>query len=201
MRKATVFGLFASKKSLSPLLPDFLTTVRLHKSIRSMVRKKICLLGTSAVGKTSLVDRFVNGIFSDKYLTTVGVKISKKTIHLNEERIELLVWDLNGEDRFQKLSSSYLRGAAGYFIVVDGSRRETLESAKIIHKRATKGIGEIPVCLILNKADLTEDWEISSEEIQELKDDNWKIFLTSAKTGTGVEEAFSYLASELVHHE
>jgi small GTP-binding protein len=166
-----------------------------------MVRKKICLLGTSAVGKTSLVDRFVNGIFSEKYLTTVGVKISKKTIHLDDERIELLVWDLNGEDRFQKLSSSYLRGSSGYFVVVDGSRRDTLDSAIIIHERAAKDVGNIPVCLILNKADLNEEWEISNDEIEELKDKGWKIFLTSAKTGTGVEEAFSYLASELVPHE
>ncbi len=166
-----------------------------------MVRKKICLLGTSAVGKTSLVDRFVNGIFSDKYLTTVGVKISKKILHISDERIELLIWDLNGEDRFQKLSSSYLRGAAGYFVVVDGSRRETLESALIVHRRVMQDIGNIPVIMLLNKADLVDQWDISPQEISELEAQNWKIFKTSAKTGTGVEEAFLKLATELVPNE
>lgn len=166
-----------------------------------MIRKKICLLGTSAVGKTSLVDRFVNGIFSDKYLTTVGVKISKKILTVDSERVELLIWDLNGEDRFQRLSSSYLRGAAGYFVVVDGSRRETLESALVIHRRVVKDVGEIPVILLLNKSDLSDEWDISDEDMAELEGHNWKIFRTSAKTGTGVEEAFFQLATELVPHE
>ena len=166
-----------------------------------MIRKKICLLGTSAVGKTSLVDRFVKGIFSDKYLTTVGVKISKKTVHVRDYRVELLLWDLNGEDRFQKLSSSYLRGAAGYFMVVDGSRRDTLESARIIHRRASEDIGDIPVCLLLNKSDLEDEWEISEDEIEGLREDGWNIFVTSAKTGTGVEEAFLSLASMVVPDE
>lgn len=166
-----------------------------------MIRKKICLLGTSAVGKTSLVDRFVNGIFSDKYLTTVGVKISKKILTIEGQRLEMLIWDLNGEDRFQRLSSSYLRGAAGYFVVVDGARRETLESALVIHRRVKKDIGDIPVFLLLNKSDLVDDWEITDQDMAELEGQHWRIFRTSAKTGTGVEEAFFQLATELVPHE
>ncbi|NND72424.1 MAG: GTP-binding protein [Rhodothermales bacterium] len=166
-----------------------------------MVRKKICLLGTSAVGKTSLVNRFVNNAFSEKYLTTVGVRISKKTIQIDSNRVEMLIWDLNGEDRFQKLSTSYLRGASGIFMVADGSRADTLESAKLIYRRVSGDVGKLAVCLLLNKADLQEDWEISDDDLANLKSEGWKIFLTSAKTGTGVEEAFETLASMLVPNE
>jgi len=76
-----------------------------------MIKKKICMLGVFAVGKTSLVQRFVKSMFSEKYLTTVGVKIDKKTIEVKGKIVELMLWDLQGEDEFQKLNATYLRGA------------------------------------------------------------------------------------------
>jgi len=162
-----------------------------------MRHKKVCLLGTSAVGKTSLVKRFVQGIFSDKYMTTVGVKIDRKTESIDGRDVDLLLWDLNGEDRFQKLSMSYLRGASGYLLVVDGTRRQTLDAALVLHHKARAALGDIPCLMLLNKADLTDAWDFDQPDLAELEAQGWTIFRTSAKMGTGVEEAFQTLAQLL----
>lgn len=79
-----------------------------------MIKKKVCMLGAFAVGKTSLVERFVKSIFSEKYVTTVGVKIDKKSMQFDNEQIELLLWDIHGEDEFQKVRPSYLRSNSRY---------------------------------------------------------------------------------------
>ncbi len=78
-----------------------------------MIQKKICMLGGYAVGKTSLVQRFVKGIFSEKYLTTVGVKIDKKVVQVGGREVSLILWDLHGEDDFQQVQMSYMRGGFG----------------------------------------------------------------------------------------
>src|SRR5207344_2519833 len=95
----------------------------------SMIQKKICMLGAFAVGKTSLVSRYVRSIFSDKYHSSVGVKVDKKLVVMGDEQLDLLLWDLYGEDEFQKIRPTYLRGSSGYVLVADGTRRETLEKA------------------------------------------------------------------------
>ena len=97
-----------------------------------MLQKKICLLGAFGVGKTSLTRRFVDSIFSDTYLTTVGVKIDKKTVAVNGNTVNLLIWDIAGEDEVSAVRTSYLRGAAGYLLVVDVTRAQTLAVAKSI---------------------------------------------------------------------
>ena len=79
-----------------------------------MIRKKICMIGAFAVGKTSLVRRFVQSIFDEKYLTTVGVKIDKKVVEVDGRQIMLMLWDLEGQDVYHSVRTSYLRGAAGY---------------------------------------------------------------------------------------
>jgi small GTP-binding protein len=163
-----------------------------------MIRKKICLLGTSAVGKTSLVRRFVRGIFDETYLTTLGVKIDKKALRLDGERVELLVWDLNGEDAFQKLQMSYLRGAAGYLLVADGTRPDTLAYALDLHERAQGVTGSVPWLLLINKADLSPAWAVEDARIQTLAADGHDVRRTSAKTGDGVEAAFHDLGACLV---
>ena len=163
-----------------------------------MTQKKICTLGTSAVGKSSLVARFVKGIFSDNYLTTIGVKIDKKTISSRGQEVDLLIWDLNGEDRFQKLSLSYLRGTAGYLLVIDGTRRATFDAALALHHKAQAAIGDIPFVAIFNKIDLKEEWEVSEAEIQDLQSRGWTVLETSAKTGDGVEKAFNILTRMMV---
>lgn len=163
-----------------------------------MIQKKICMLGGFAVGKTSLVSRFVHSIFSDRYLTTVGVKIEKKPLEAAGQQVELIIWDLYGEDDFQKIRMSYLRGTAGYLLVVDGTRRATLDTALAIQQTAEHTVGPVPFLLVVNKADLSSQWEISEQDLSQLAKRGWRIVLTSAKTGAEVEQAFSTLAHAML---
>ena len=128
-----------------------------------MLQKKICLLGAFGVGKTSLVRRFVDTIFSDTYLTTVGVKIDKKLVTVGNEQMALILWDIAGEDEVAAVRVSYLRGAAGYLLVADSTRPETLETAASIQTRIQAELGAVPFLALLNKADLLEDWAIPPE--------------------------------------
>ncbi|MBN1591992.1 MAG: GTP-binding protein [Candidatus Coatesbacteria bacterium] len=164
-----------------------------------MIKKKVCMLGSFAVGKTSLVRQFVQGIFSDKYLTTVGVKIDKKTIELAGEEVQMMLWDIAGEDGFQRIQTTYLRGMAGYILVVDGTRRSTLEEAKNIFLRIDEmDIGSVPHVVFLNKIDLTDEWELKGEDIASLNEIEARAFKTSAKTNEGLEEGFLNLAEMMV---
>lgn len=94
-----------------------------------MISRKICMLGAYAVGKTSLVRKFVHGVFSEKYLTTIGAKIDKKELVVDGTELTLVLWDLAGEDGFEKVRLSYLRGSSGYLLVVDGTREASLQTA------------------------------------------------------------------------
>jgi small GTP-binding protein len=159
-----------------------------------MMRLKICLLGATAVGKTSLARRFVEGVFSDRYLTTVGVRIDKRVVRIDGAEIHLVVWDLSGEDEFAQLQMRYLRGAAGWIAVADGTRPDTLLKALELHRRAETELGPQPAALLLNKADLTQEWRLSDERVAELEIGGGPAVKTSAKTGEGVEAAFERLA-------
>ncbi len=163
-----------------------------------MMQKKICMLGSYAVGKTSLVAQYVHGIFSEEYLTTIGVKIDKKSVEVEGERIDLLLWDLNGQDRFQDVSMSYLRGSAGYLLVADGTRKNTVEAALLLNERAQEALGQVPFLLLLNKNDLADEWEVDHRVVDDLRARGWTVLITSAKTGTRVDEAFHTLAQRLV---
>ncbi len=163
-----------------------------------MLQKKICLVGSSAVGKTSLVARFVRSIFSEKYLTTLGVKIDKKIVVAGPQEITLVLWDLNGDDEFQKLQMSYLRGMAGYLLVADGCRRKTLADARELQQRIADNIGALPFILAVNKADLRAEWEVDDATLAELAVCGWQVELTSAKSGEAVEAAFQKLARMLL---
>ncbi len=163
-----------------------------------MMQKKICMLGSYAVGKTSLVAQFVHGIFSEEYLTTIGVKIDKKSVALEGEHIDLFLWDLNGQDRFQDVSMSYLRGSAGYLLVADGTRKNTVDVALSLHERAQQALGKVPFVLLINKNDLVDEWEVDSRQVEDLRARGWTVLITSAKTGTRVDEAFHTLAQHFV---
>jgi small GTP-binding protein len=158
------------------------------------IQKKICMLGAFSVGKTSLVKRFVASVFSETYLTTVGVKIDKKTVDLAGRVVNLILWDLAGEDDIASLRMSYLRGSAGYVLVADGTRRATLDVALSLRARVDADHGSLPFVLLLNKSDLVDQWAISDADIARLRDDGWWVRSGSARTGEGVEEAFTDLA-------
>ncbi|MBL7977448.1 MAG: GTP-binding protein [Bacteroidetes Order II. Incertae sedis bacterium] len=156
------------------------------------------MLGSFAVGKTSLVKRFVNSIFSEEYLTTVGVKVDKRLVKLNETEVNLMLWDLHGEDEFQKLRLSYLRGMSGYILVVDGTRKITLDRALALQRNTEATFGPVPFILVLNKADLAGEWQLSEEQIEGLLSQGWLIKKTSALTGEAVVEIFELLTERML---
>ena len=163
-----------------------------------MLQKKICTLGSFAVGKTSLVRRFVESIYSDVYQTTVGVKVDRKDVHVNGTDLTLVLWDIYGEDDYQKMHWTYLRGASGYLLVADGTRKATIDKAFSLEQRVREEVGVIPFVFVINKCDLSQDWEVDSTFQAQLTEKNWNLLRSSAKTGEGVEEAFALLARKML---
>ena len=159
-----------------------------------MIQKKVCMVGVFATGKTSLVQRFVYSIFSDRYLSTVGVKIDRKEIQHGDQNVVLMLWDLEGRDGTRDVNASYVRGAHGVIYVVDGTRRETLDGMLEIHSKVKGSLGEIPSVVALNKTDLTNEWKMNSSDEKTLGEGGFHQIRTSAKTGEGVEETFKWVA-------
>jgi small GTP-binding protein len=156
------------------------------------------MLGSFAVGKTSLVRRFVESIYSDVYQTTVGVKIDKKNVQVEDKEVSLVLWDIYGEDDYQKMRWTYLRGASGYLLVADGTRKATLEKAVGLEQKVREEAGVIPFVLVINKRDLIRDWEPDPALESQLTAQGWSILRSSAKTGEGVEESFALLARKML---
>jgi small GTP-binding protein len=162
------------------------------------LQKKICMLGAFAVGKTSLVRRYVDSIFSDRYLTTVGVKIDKRMVTVGAAEVSLILWDIAGEDDTSQVRTSYVRGAAGYLLVADGTRPGTLDVAQSIQQRVEAEVGKLPFVVLLNKRDLQSLWSVPAEHVAALERAGWIVQPTSARSGEGVEEAFQALAERVV---
>lgn len=156
------------------------------------------MLGSFGVGKTSLVARFVQGMFAEKYHTTVGVKIDKKVLRVDDQEMMLMLWDMAGEEDNAPVKLSQVSNAAGYFMVVDGCRRKTLDVALSIQQRVQDEIGQRPCLLLANKADEAEKWEITDSDFDTLASNGWSVLKTSAKTGQNVEEAFAELSSRIL---
>lgn len=163
-----------------------------------MLQKKVCLLGAFSVGKTSLARRFVHKLFSEKYLTTIGVKIDRKVVAVGERSISLVLWDIQGEDQFAHILPTYIKGASGCLLVADGTRKDTIAKALDLAGRVCSIVGEVPSLLIVNKADLKNEWELSAEDIESLRRQGWTLIETSAKDGLGVEDAFLTLADRML---
>lgn len=163
-----------------------------------MIQKKICMVGVFGTGKTSLVQQFVHTLFTDKYHSTVGVKIDRKEVDLDGTAVNLVLWDLAGRDDSEDISTSYLRGSAGIFYVVDGTRRETFEQILEIGEIVKGAIGDVPSLVALNKKDLVDEWKLGQGDYNTLLDAGFHTIGTSAKTGEGVEDAFLWLASATV---
>ncbi len=164
-----------------------------------MIKKKITMLGAFAVGKTSLVQRFVRSIFSEKYHTTIGVKIDQKIVQFDHQDVNLLLWDIHGEDEFQKVKPAYVMGSAGFFIVMDGTRKNTMNIGLDLLAMAQKVAGNVPFIILINKSDLKSDWEITDSDINNLTNKGYSVILTSAKDNIEVEKAFLTLAKKLLN--
>jgi small GTP-binding protein len=171
-----------------------------------VITRKVCLLGAFAVGKTSLMRRFVEGVFDDRYLTTLGVKIDTKTVQAPTTPVKMIVWDIEGvgpADRNGELVSArmraYVQGADGLLLVADGTRPHTLDVAQQLRRWVEQERPEIPTAFLLNKHDLASDWKVSDTELSSLANLS-QTFTTSALSGENVERSFEFLA-ELMSQE
>ena len=155
------------------------------------------MVGVFGTGKTSLVQQFVHTRFSEKYHSTVGVKIDRKVVPLGAGEVTIVLWDLAGRDKDEDIGATYLRGAHGVIYVADGTRKETCEQVADLQRVATAAAGQVPAVIALNKCDLVADWAISAADEAALAACG-TLFRTSAKSGEGVEAMFLAMAVALV---
>ena len=169
------------------------------------VMKKICMLGDPAVGKTSLVGRFVFSMFDDKYIETIGAKVTKRTMAIERKstrqrfRLKLMIWDIAGQKTLDFIKPTYYRDAEGALVVADCTRRETLTNVLRWGRSIREVCGEIPIVVLVNKSDLREHAQFTTEEAVEVAGQmDAPSFMTSAKSGENVENAFSSLGRRLI---
>lgn len=162
-----------------------------------MITKKICLLGGVCVGKTSLARRYVYSSFSDVYQSTIGVKIHKKSLSVDDTPVNLMVWDIQGEDRYDKVLVSFLKGISGFVLVVDITQPESVTVACELAERVKTFFGNVPYVLVYSKCDLPEHPD-TRVRAQTLHEEAYGVFNTSSLDGSGVEEAFASLAQSTV---
>lgn len=169
----------------------------------TQLSSKVCVVGDFAVGKTSTVERFVNNHFSDKYLTTIGVKVDTAEVALDDDlQLKLILWDIAGTTEFEQVEKAYLRGMSGYILVADGTRSATVSAALNLKKQIEATHGALPFVCLLNKSDLQHGWEITDKQQQTLMDgDCPELFVTSAKTGDQVRHAIRRLAELVAERE
>jgi small GTP-binding protein len=170
----------------------------------SLLSKKICIVGESGVGKNSLIRRFVDRKFSNEYLATLGVTISRKTVELpdaksqNKLNLQLMLWDVTGEAKFQAFAPQYLRGSSGAVVVADASRQDTIERLPA-HIQLFLSVNPKSVIFVaLNKCDLILPTKLESLIPRQALNQVSGLYPTSAKTGTYVDEIFQHLAYKIL---
>ena len=159
---------------------------------------KVCLLGDPAVGKTSLVRRFVYGTFEGSYLSTIGTQISRKDVSLGNEKVTLVIWDIAGHMKYNQLASSYYSGALGAILVCDITRRETLMTLPYWAAAMRNQNPDAVMVVAVNKTDLMPMAQFTMEDAKMVGDKiGSPVFATSALNGRGVEDAFNHLAQAI----
>ncbi|MFX1340023.1 MAG: Rab family GTPase [Promethearchaeota archaeon] len=161
---------------------------------------KICLLGEAAVGKTSLVYRFIENKFRDNYKSTLGVNLLKKDMVLDDYGgVSAQIWDLGGQESFRSLRKLYLEGANGAFVIFDTTKRKTFDKLDEWIQSFKESRGERPILLIGNKIDLSDKIKVEESEAKKYAEKNsMKFISTSAKTGENVETAFKELVKTIL---
>ncbi len=166
----------------------------------TVVKSKICLVGDEAVGKTSLIHRFVHGVFDESYIRTMGAVPTKKTIDLKDVggrpvRLDLTILDIMGKRTFLELfREAYFRGARGILAVADITRRSSLQGLAAWIESVESTSGPLPTIIVVNKTDLVDAAEYGLQEIEDVaKPAGLGYYLTSAMSGANVEEAFQRL--------
>ncbi len=163
------------------------------------VQRKVCILGDFAVGKTSLVRRYVDGIFDDRYLSTIGVKVSRRVVNVSEEKtITFIIWDVAGSEEFNGKHTAYLQGSSVAILVCDLTRASTLPTLQKYVNKMREVEPASGFLVIANKNDLTDQFELTMEDVSAFADEiQSPYFATSAKTGEEVENAFAQIALEI----
>ena len=170
----------------------------------TVISQKICLIGDFSVGKTSLIRRFIEDKFSDRYLTTVGVKISRKPVMINSppQQVNLLVWDIEGHTKQKTISTNYLQGSHGAILVGDLTRTNTLKHLSSHLELFLEINPQSKTVVALNKSDL-----LTPEKLNQLVklhnfnhyDQVLNTYVTSAKSGEYVNTMFEQLAIHLIN--
>ena len=164
---------------------------------------QILLLGNVAVGKTSLITRYVNGIFKGEYINTVGLEVNSKNEMINDTNVLVKLWDTAGQERFRALTPNYLRNAEGVMLIYDITSTESFEDLKSWLDSLKTHFGEknifIPIVIVGNKIDLGDMREIEKNNaIKFANKYNYKYFEASAKTGEGVDDAVRELVKQIL---
>ena len=164
---------------------------------------QILLIGDSSVGKTSLIQRYANGIFKEEYLATVGLDYYTKQEMINNLNVLVKLWDTAGQERFKALTPNYFRNAEGVVLAYDVTNSESFENLKFWINSIKSNLGEknifIPIIIIGNKIDMEDMRDITKEDASKFaKENNYKYFETSAKTGEGVDEAIRDLVNQVL---
>ncbi len=162
-------------------------------------RFKIIVVGDYGVGKTTLITRFVDEKFREDYRPTLGVQFTKKDVMINEDMIELVIWDIAGQESYFEIRQRFYEQASGFFMVYDVTRLNSLKNLEKWYKDVTSHTGKIPCILIGNKIDLTEYIKVTREDVKKILENSnieiSKSIETSAKTGENVEDSFKTLTS------
>jgi len=168
------------------------------------VLKKVVLLGDGGVGKTSLIARYVVNKFDDKYIATIGTKVSRKDVQVIKPNLiinlRMMIWDVLGQKEYSKIRTASLSGAQGLILVGDLTRIETVRSLEDFWlKEVDAVVGRIPTVLVGNKLDLADESSMSATVLDTMGQKlGSPSFLASAKTGSNVEASFSSLGELLV---
>jgi len=161
---------------------------------------KLLLIGNSSVGKSSLLVRFVDDIWEENFVPTIGVDFKLKTLEIDGKKVKLQIWDTAGQERFKNITASYYRGGNGVLVVYDITDRDSFNNLNSwlieIEKNANKNVFKL---LIGNKNDLEDERKVSYNEGKEFADSNGMKFIeTSAKTSDKVYDAFKLLTNEII---
>ena len=161
---------------------------------------KLLLIGNSSVGKSSLLVRFVDDVWEENFVPTIGVDFKLKTLDVNGKKVKLQIWHTAGQERFKNITASYYRGGNGVLVVYDITDRDSFTNLTSwlieIEKNANKNVFKL---LIGNKNDLESERKVTTEEGKEFADSNGMKFIeTSAKTADKVYEAFELLTKEII---